>query len=92
MKENLLNFVTAAKIISQLPAGEIKNKAIDELFEKSLSEIGLTTGSYVYRKIELAQGHLYHFVFCSAEFDCEVIINATVGSKNENFTIVTNIS
>jgi len=91
MKEKLRNFVTAAQIISQLPAGEIKNKAVEELFGKSLIELGLPVGSYIYRKTDVGSEHVHQFIFSGDDGDCDVAISATVGSERAKLSIVADI-
>jgi len=85
MKEKLKNFVTSAQILQQLPAGEVKTAAVKALFEKSLPEIGLIPGDYIYRNNNDHGIQSYQFVCSGSGYDIAMIVK--LGSESETFTI-----
>lgn len=92
MKEKLQNFVTAARIVSQLPGGSIKKQAIEELFGKSLSQLELPVGSYAYNKSDLDEMLMYQFICNNKEENFEVVMSVTIDEDIDNFSIIANFS
>jgi hypothetical protein len=77
MKQKMQHFVNAAQIISQLPAGDVKNTAISNLFGKDLATLGILIGDYVFNDNILSGLRVRQFVYSSDDGDCDVVIRVT---------------
>ena len=92
MKKKLKNYLNAAQIISQLPAGKVKNAAVDRLFGDDLARLGLPSGAYIFSDSILNGARVRRFVYNSVEGDCDVVVRVTEQKDGDLvFTIMADI-